>query len=308
MSLLEKALESGKFGVTAEMAPPKGYDFSEQLEAAELLKGKVHGINVTDMQSACHKASSLGLCIKLKEAGAEAILQVTGRDRSRMAIMGDMLSAAAFGIDTMLALTGDHPVVGDCSQSKPVYDLDSVGILHMLSTMEVTGKDCGGNDLAGGAPKFYKGAAVTPVYEPIQLQINKLRQKVDAGAKYIQTQGIFDIESLKRFMDLVDKANIKCHIMAGVIPLKGAGMAKFMNENVPGIAVPQDMIDRLSAAADEGKAKGVKGLPMQLGIEMAAEFIAKIRDEKLCDGVHIMAIGAEKNVPAILEKAGVSID
>lgn len=308
MSLLEKALESGKFGVTAEMAPPKGYDFSEQLEAAKLLKGKVHGINVTDMQSACLKASSLGLCIKLKEAGAEAILQVTGRDRSRMGIMGDILSAAAFGIDTMLALTGDHPVVGDCSQSKPVYDLDSVGILNMLSTMEITGKDCGGNDLAGGAPKFYKGAAVTPVYEPIQLQINKLRQKVDAGAKYIQTQGIFDIESLKRFMDLVDKANIKCHIMAGVIPLKGAGMAKFMNENVPGIAVPQDMIDRLSAAADEGKAKGVKGLPMQLGIEMAAEFIAKIRDEKLCDGVHIMAIGAEKNVPAILEKAGVSID
>lgn len=307
MSLLEKALESGKFGVTAEMAPPKGYDFSEQMAAAELLKGKVHGVNVTDMQSACLKASSLGLCIKLKEAGVESILQVTGRDRSRMGIMGDILSAAAFGIDTMLALTGDHPVVGDCSQSKPVYDLDSVGILHMLSTMEATGKDCGGNDLQGGAPKFYKGAAVTPVYEPIQLQINKLRQKVDAGAKYIQTQGIFDIESLKRFMDLVDKAGIKCHIMAGIIPLKGAGMAKFMNENVPGIAVPQDMIDRLSAAAAEGKEKGVKGLPMQLGIEMAAEFIAKIRDEKLCDGVHIMAIGAEKNVPAILEKAGISI-
>ena len=155
MSLLETALETGKFGVTAEMAPPKGFDFSEQMEAAALLNGKVHGVNVTDMQSACLKASSLGLCIKLKEAGVEPILQVTGRDRSRMAIMGDILSAAAFGIDTMLALTGDHPVVGDCQQSKPVYDLDSVGILHMLSTMEITGKDCGGNDLAGGAPKFY---------------------------------------------------------------------------------------------------------------------------------------------------------
>ncbi len=307
MSLLEKALEGGKFGVTAEMAPPKGCDFSEQLEAAALLNGKVHGVNVTDMQSACLKASSLGLCIKLKEAGVEPILQMTGRDRSRMALMGDVFSAAAFGIDTMLALTGDHPVVGDCSQSKPVYDLDSVGILNMLSLMEVTGKDCGGNDLAGGAPKFYKGAAVTPVYDPIALQINKLRQKVEAGAKYVQTQGIFDIESLKRFMDEVDKANIKVHVMAGVIPLKAAGMAKFMNENVPGIAVPQGMIDKLSAAAAEGKEKGVKGLPMQLGIEMAAEFIAKIKDEKLCDGVHIMAIGAEKNVPAILEKAGVSI-
>lgn len=307
MSLLEQALESGKFGVTAEMAPPKGFDFSEQMEAAAMLKGKVHGVNVTDMQSACLKASSLGLCIKLKEAGVEPILQMTGRDRNRMAIMGDILSAAAFGIDTMLALTGDHPVVGDCSQSKPVYDLDSVGILNMLSTMEITGKDCGGNDLAGGAPKFYKGASVTPVYEPLFLQINKLRQKVDAGAKYIQTQGIFDMESLKRFLDKVDKAGIKTHIMAGIIPLKAAGMAKFMNENVPGIAVPQDMIDRLAAAAAEGKEKGVKGLPMKLGIEMAAEFIAKIKDEKLCDGVHIMAIGAEKNVPAILEKAGVSI-
>ena len=308
MSLLEKALESGKFGVTAEMAPPKGYDFTKQLEDAQLLSGKVHGVNVTDMQSASLKASSLGLCIKLKQAGVEPILQVTGRDRSRMAIMADMLSAAAFGIDTMLALTGDHPVVGDCKQSKPVYDLDSVGILNMLSTMEVTDRDCGGNELDGGAPRFYKGAAVTPVYEPIQLQINKLRQKVDAGAKYIQTQGIFDMESLKRFLDLVDKANIKCHIMAGIIPLTAAGMAKYMNANVPGIAVPQDMIDRLEAAAAEGKEKGVKGLPMQLGIEMAAEFIAKIHDEKICDGVHIMAIGAEKNVPTILEKAGITIE
>ncbi len=306
MSVLQNALENGIFGVTAEMAPPKGYDFSEQMEAAELLKGKVHAINVTDMQSACLKASSIGLCAKLKLAGLEPIIQMTGRDRSRMAIMGDMLAAASFGIDTMLALTGDHTMVGDCKASKPVYDLDSVGILRMLSTMEATGRDCGGNALAS-TPKFYKGAAVTPVYEPQILQINKLRQKVDAGAKYIQTQGIFDIDALKRFMEAVDKAGIKTHIMAGIIPLKAAGMAKYMNENVPGIAVPQDMIDRLAAAAAEGKEKGVKGLPMKLGIEMAAELIARIRDEHLCDGVHIMAIGAEKNVPTILEKAGIQL-
>ena len=308
MSVLQKAIESGAFAVTAEMAPPKGTDFSEQLAAARLLEGKVHAVNVTDMQSACLKASSLGLCVHLKQAGLEPILQITGRDRSRMAIMGDVLSAASFGIDTVLALTGDHPVVGDCRDSKPVYDLDSVGILRMLSTMEETGADCGGNPLSGGAPRLFKGAAVTPVYEPRALQINKLRQKVEAGARYIQTQGIFDLESFKRFMDEVDKANIKTHIMAGIIPLKAAGMAKYMNENVPGIAVPQDMIDRLAAAAAEGKAKGVKGLPTQLGIEMAAEMIAKIKEEGLCDGVHIMAIGAEKNVPKILEKAGISID
>ena len=196
MSMLKEALESGKFGVTAEMAPPKGYDFTEQMEAAELLKGKVHGVNVTDMQSASLKATGLGLCIKLKQAGVEPILQMTGRDRNRMALMGDALAAAAFGIDTMLALTGDHPVVGDCKDSKPVYDLDSVGILNMLTKMEQTGCDCGGNEIVGGAPKFYKGASVTPLYEPMFLQVNKLRQKVEAGAMYIQTQGIFDLDVL----------------------------------------------------------------------------------------------------------------
>ena len=304
MSQLQKVLENGQFAITAEMAPPKGYDFTEVLETAQLLKDKVHGVNVTDMQSACLKASSLGLCVHLKQAGLDPILQITGRDRNRMAIMGEILSAASFGIDTMLALTGDHPVVGDCKNAKPVYDLDSVGILNMLSRMEETGLDCGGNPLAGGAPKFFKGAAVTPVYEPMILQVNKLRQKVEAGARYIQTQGIFDVESLKRFLEAVDKAWINVPIMAGIIPLKAAGMAKFMNENVPGIAVPQDQIDRLAAAAEEGKAAGVKGLPGKLGIEMAAELIAQIKAENLCSGVHIMAIGAEKNVPIILEKAG----
>ena len=297
MSQLQFALENGQFAITAEMAPPKGYDFSEQVEVARLLKSKVHGINVTDMQSACLKASSLGLCVHLKQAGLEPILQITGRDRNRMAIMGDVLSAASFGINTVLALTGDHPVVGDCKQSKPVYDLDSVGILNMLSRMEETGCDCGGNPLSS-TPRFFKGAAVTPVYEPMILQINKLRQKVDAGARYIQTQGIFEAESLKRFLDAADKANIQVPIMAGIIPLKTAGMAKFMNQNVPGIAVPQAQIDRLA----EAKANGAS--PALLGIEMAAELIAQIRGENLCPGVHIMAIGAEKNVPMILEKAG----
>ena len=297
MSLLRSALEQGKFAVTAEMAPPKGCDFSEQLEVAQVLKGRVQGVNVTDMQSACLKASSLGLCIHLKQAGIEPILQITGRDRNRMAILGDVLSAASFGIDTILALTGDHPVVGDCKQSKPVYDLDSVGILNMLSRMEETGTDCGGNPLAS-APKLFKGACVTPVYEPQILQVHKLKQKVDAGARYIQTQGIFDLDSLKRFLDAVEKANIQVPIMAGIIPLKSAGMAKFMNANVPGIAVPQDQIDLLASA----KERGVKA--SELGIDLAAKLIADIKAENLCPGVHIMAIGAEKNVPIILDKAG----
>ena len=297
MSVLKDAFDAGKFAVTAEMAPPKGCDFSHQLEDAQLLKGKVHGINVTDMQSACLKASSIGLCAALKAEGLNPIIQMTGRDRSRMAIMGDFLSAAALGIDTMLALTGDHTVVGDCKDSKPVFDLDSCGILKMLSEMESTNKDCGGNDLEGEAPVFYKGACVTPVYEPQIMQIAKLKKKVDCGAQYIQTQGIFDIE----------KANINVHIMAGIIPLKAAGMAKYMNANVPGIDVPDYMIERLADAAAEGKEKGVKGLPAKAGMEMAADMIRRIKEEGICDGVHVMAIGAEKNVPTILEMAGVSI-
>ena len=307
MSVLQKAIENGEFAVTAEMAPPKGTDFSEQLAAARLLEGRVHAVNVTDMQSACLKASSLGLCVHLKQAGLEPILQITGRDRSRMAIMGDVLSAASFGIDTILALTGDHPVVGDCKDSKPVYDLDSVGILRMLSNMEAAGTDCGGNPLAGGAPQLFKGAAVTPVYEPRALQINKLRQKVEAGARYIQTQGVFALVQLEGFLEDVEQANIRIPVMAGLIPLKSAGMARFMTENVPGIAVPEEMLTRLDAAAVEGKEKGVKGLPARLGMEMAARMIAEIREKKLCPGVHIMAIGAEKNVPSILDMAGVHI-
>lgn len=298
MSVLQEKLASGQFAITAEMAPPKGCDFTEQLEVAELLKGKVDAVNVTDMQSACLKASSLGLCIKLQQNGIDAIVQITGRDRNRMAIQGDVLSASAFGINTVLALTGDHPTVGDCKESKPVYDLDSVGILKMLTEMEQTGTDCGGNALSS-TPKLFKGAVVTPVYDPLPLQISKLKKKVAAGAQFIQTQGIFDMDSLKNFMQQVRAAGITVPIMAGIIPLKTAGMAKFMNANVPGIAVPQDQIDRLVAAKENGES------PAQLGIEMAAELIAEIKASGLCAGVHIMAIGAEKNVPIILSKAGI---
>lgn len=304
MSKLQTAFENGKFAVTAELAPPKGCDFTEAVETAKLLKDIVDGVNVTDMQSACLKASSMGLCIALKQAGVEPILQMTGRDRSRMAIQAEFLSAAAFGIDTMLALTGDHPSVGDCKASKPVFDLDSVGILKLLSKMEATQSDCGGNALSS-TPKFYKGAAVTPVYEPLFLQLNKLKKKVDAGAQYVQTQGIFTVEALETFMNEVVRNNIKVHVMAGIIPLKAAGMARYMNDNIPGIDVPESMIARLAQAAEEGKAKGVKGLPMQAGIDMAAALVADIKAKNLCDGVHIMAIGAERNVPTILQKADI---
>ena len=297
MSLLKETLAGGGFAVTAEVAPPKGCDFTSQLQTARQLKGWVQGLNVTDMQSACLKASSLGFCIHLKLAGLEPVLQITGRDRSRMAIEADLLSAASFGIDTILALTGDHPAVGDCPDSMAVYDLDSVGILQAASRLEA-GTDCGGNPLSA-APRFFKGAAVTPVYDPLPLQIRKLAQKVEAGAAFIQTQGIFETESLERFLEAAARAGITVPIMAGIIPLKSAAMARYMNRKVPGIAVPDQQLRLLEEAKAEGRS------PAQLGLEMAARLIARIREQRLCAGVHIMAIGAEEKIPGLLARAGI---
>ena len=295
MSNLQKTLESGNFAITAELAPPKGCDFSHQLECAELLKECVTAVNVTDFQSSSLKASSLGMVIKLKEMGVEPILQMTGRDRSRMAIQGDILAAAAFGVENVLALTGDHTKVGDDPNSKPVFDLDSVGILQACKALS-EGHDMGGNALSGEAPKLYTGAIVTPEYDPLELQLIKLKKKVASGAKYIQTQGIYDLEHFKAFMQEVKRLGINAHIMAGIIPLKNAGMAKYMNKNVPGINVPDSMIQRLNEVGKENAAKE--------GIKIAAELVKQIKEERICDGVHIMAIGAEENVPVILKEAG----
>jgi 5,10-methylenetetrahydrofolate reductase len=291
MSNLQKAFESKKFAVTAEMAPPKGFDFTHPLTCSEALRGRVDAINVTDFQSSSQKASSLGLVIKLQQAGLEPVLQMTGRDRSRMAIQGDFLAAAAFGIENLLALTGDHTSVGDCKQSKPVFDLDSVGILQSAVQL-MNGVDNGGNALQGPSPKYFLGATLTPEYSPIELHLIKMKKKIDAGAKFFQTQGVYGIEAFKRFMDLASKYD--AYIMAGIIPLKSAGAARYMNKNVPGINVPDETIARMKQAEK----------PVEEGIQIAAETIRILQDEGLCHGVHIMAIGSEENVPAILDAAG----
>ncbi|CAB1262212.1 methylenetetrahydrofolate reductase [Clostridium sp. WLY-B-L2] len=290
MSLLKEAFKKGDFAVTAEMAPPKGTDLSHLIECANNVKGRVHGVNVTDFQSATLKATSLATCKVLKDAGLEPVLQITGRDRNRIAIQGELLSAGVFGIENVLALTGDYTGVGDHPGAKPVYDLDSVGILQVASAL-AAGKDMSGNDL-NGVPKFYLGACVTPKYEPLELQIIKMRKKIKAGAKFFQTQAVYDIDILREFKEKTKDLNAK--IMIGIIPLKSAGMAKYMNKNVPGIFVPEELIDRMKNAEDKVKE----------GIKISAEFIRRIKEEKLFDGVHIMAIGAEENVPLILDEAG----
>lgn len=292
MSKLQEALERGEFAVTAEMAPPKGTDLSHLLECAKKCVGRVHAANVTDFQSAVMRATSLATCKLLKDVGLEPVIQMTGRDRNRIAIEGEMLSAGVFGIPNLLALTGDHTSVGDHPQAKPVFDLDSVSILKTASTLN-SGVDSVGLELQGKTD-FYLGACVTPEYAPIEVQLLKMQKKINAGAKFFQTQAVYDIEHMRKFRELTK--DMDCKILAGIVPLKSPGMAKFMTANVPGIFVPDDQIERLKAAG--------KGNYVQEGIKMAGEFIRQLKEENLCDGVHIMAIGAEENVPKILDEAG----
>ena len=254
--------------------------------------GRVHAANVTDFQSAVMRATSLATCKLLKDIGLEPVIQMTGRDRNRIAIEGEMLSAGVFGIPNLLALTGDHTSVGDHPQAKPVFDLDSVSILKTASTLN-SGVDSVGLELKGKTD-FYLGACVTPEYDPIDVQLLKMKKKIAAGAKFFQTQAVYDIEHMRKFRELTK--DLDCKVLAGIVPLKSPGMARFMTANVPGIFVPDDQIERLKAAG--------KGNYVQEGIKMAGEFIRQLKEENLCDGVHIMAIGAEENVPKILDEAG----
>lgn len=284
---LQEKLNSGRFAVTCEMAPPKGVDTQKFRECARAVKGRVDAVNVTDFQSAVVRVSSLGASVILIEEGLEPVMQITGRDRNRIAIQGELLSAGALGIKNILALTGDHPVFGDHKTTKPVFELDSVNILQIASTL-MEGKDFAGNPL-NKAPEFFLGASVTPLFDPVELQVIKMQKKIKAGAKFFQTQAVYDVEVLKRFKEKIEGLNAK--ILVGVIPLKSPGMANYMNKNVPGIYVPDEIIERLKGA--ENKVKE--------GLKIAAEFINQVREERLCDGVHIMAIGAEENIPILLD-------
>ncbi|NLZ51804.1 MAG: 5,10-methylenetetrahydrofolate reductase [Thermoanaerobacteraceae bacterium] len=289
MNLKEK-IERGDFVITAEMAPPKGIDFSHIRECARAVKGRVDAVNVTDFQSAVVRASSLGGAKILLDEGLEPIMQITGRDRNRIAIQGELLSAAALGIKNVLALTGDHPSIGDHPEARGVFDMDSVNILQ-TATKLMSGRDMNEHELSG-IPQFFLGASVTPLYDPLELQIIKMKKKIQAGAKFFQTQAVYDINVIKGFMEKMKNINAK--VLVGVIPLKSAGMAKYMNNNVPGIHVPDEIIDRMKKAEDKTRE----------GLTIAAEFIQQIKEEKICDGVHIMAVGAEENVPILLDMCG----
>jgi 5,10-methylenetetrahydrofolate reductase len=290
----KETLSSEKFIVTAEVGPPKGTALEKTLHDIDLLKDKVDALNVTDNQSSVMRFPSLGTCLLVKERGGEPILQMTCRDRNRMALQSDLLFAYTRGIRNVLCLTGDFITIGDHKEAKAVFDLDSLQLLHTVRTLE-SGTDLGGNKL-DGAVEFCAGATVTPEANPIEPQLIKFEKKVQAGAEFFQTQAIYDLHNFKRFMKHVRGLDKNIKVLAGIVLLASAGMARYMNQYTPGVFVPQALIDEMATAE---KGKGVKK-----GIEIAGRLIWQLREEAICDGVHIMAIGREEVVPDILAASG----
>jgi 5,10-methylenetetrahydrofolate reductase len=285
---LREKLAGGRFVVTCEVGPPKGADVSDMQHSAEGVRGKVDAVNVTDQQSSVMRLGSLAGCVLLKQWGIEPVLQMTCRDRNRIALQSDLLSAYALGIENVLCLTGDYVTLGDHPEAKPVFDLDSVSLIEAARELE-KGRDLAGKELKG-SPRFFIGACVTPEADLLEPQIIKMEKKVEAGAQFLQTQAVYDARRFADFMAMVQYMNVP--VLAGIVVLRSAAMARHMNEKAAGIRVPQGLIDEMDKA-DDKSAKGV---------EIAARTIAEVKG--LCQGVHIMTIGMEKRVSDIIDAAG----
>ncbi len=290
MSFREK-LRSGKFMITGEISPPKGTDVNEMLNVANLIKDLVDAINIPDNQRAIMRMSPLAACSMLKSVGFETIMHMTCRDRNRLALQSELLGASALGINNILVMSGDHPVKGDHEGAKPVYDLDSVQLLGSIQKLNV-GFDFSGNELKGKPDIFPGAVANTDINE---LSLIKLEKKLMMGAKFIQTQAVFDIDKFCDFMKTTDslRTNFDVKILAGIIPLRSEKSVHFLNKNIAGISIPQDIINRMTHAKN----------PNAVGMEIASETIKELRS--MCDGVHIMPIVSHENTGKILEMAGI---
>jgi 5,10-methylenetetrahydrofolate reductase len=291
---ITELFDRGEFVLTAEVGPPKGFQLDHLLHEAEEYLQDITAVNVTDCQSSVMRLGSLATCKALKDKGLNSIFQITCRDRNRIALQSDLLSAAYFGIDNLLLLTGDHTRLGDTPQAKPVFDLDSVSLIHAVKQLE-QGVDLGGNELEGDPPKFAKGAVVSPCSDSVDVQLKKMEAKVKAGAEYFQTQAVLEPEKFISFMDKAKQFGVP--VMLGVIIPKNAGMANYMNNNIAGISVPPEMIEELKADKEKTKA-GITG------VEITARIIKACRE--YCQGVHIMALGWESKVPSLLTQAGLA--
>lgn len=294
-SNLEKVLSAGKFAVTAEAGPPKGTDPNVVLQHGEHLKACCDAVNVTDNQTAVVRMSSIAGCVLLRQKNVEPVMQMVCRDRNRIALQSDVLGAIALGVRNFLCLSGDHQKFGNHPTAKHVFDIDSMQLIQTLKKMRDEKKMLCGDDISGEVP-IYIGAVENPFADPFEFRVVRLAKKINAGADFIQTQGVFDVPKFAKFMQMACDRGLdkKVHIMAGIIPMRAAGMARYMRDNVPGMSVPQEFVKRMEGAGKAGKEEGMK---------ISLELIEQVKAIPGVHGIHVMAVGWEAIVPELIQKA-----
>jgi methylenetetrahydrofolate reductase (NADPH) len=292
---LEKVLAEGRFAVTGELGPPKGTSADFVRRKAEILRNYVDAINITDNQTAVVRMSSVAACAILKQIGLDPVMQMTCRDRNRIAIQADILGAVALGVGNLLCLSGDHQKFGNHPESKNVHDIDSMQLIQMVRRMRDDAQFLSGDKVSGGV-RLFIGAAANPFADPFDFRPLRLEKKVRAGADFIQTQGVFDVERFARYMERVRERGLheQVHILAGIIPMKSAGMARYMRDYVAGLSVPGELVERMEDAED----------PKEEGVRITLEIIEQLREIEGVHGIHLMAVAWEDIVPVIVERAG----
>lgn len=293
-SALEKILQKGDFAVTCELGPPKGADSELIRKKAQILKGYCDAVNITDNQTAIVRMSSISSAVILLQEGLEPVVQITARDRNRLAIQSDVLGASALGVKNILCLSGDHQKFGNEPKAKGVYDIDSIQMINMLKIMRDEKKLLGGDSLTK-EPRLFIGAAENPYADPYEFRIIRLQKKIDAGVDFIQTQAVYDVEKFKNWMKEITDLGIdkEVYILAGVIPIKSAGMARYMRDYVAGVSVPDCIVKRMEDAKQ----------PKEEGVNIILEIIEQLKEIKGVYGIHIMAVAWEEIVPEIVNRA-----
>ena len=296
-SHLEKVLSGSKFAVTAEIGPPKGSDPNKIIKKAEMLKGYADAFNITDNQTAVVRMSSIAGCCILLKMNMEPIMQMTCRDRNRIALQSDVLGASALGIKNLLCLTGDHQSFGNHPNAKGVFDIDSMQLIQIVKNMRDKGIFQNGDKILAGRPNVFIGAAANPFADPFELRINRLRKKIKAGVDFIQTQSVYNLDKFNKWMDEVKSNGLdkKVHILAGVTPLKSLKMAERMKFYVPGVDVPDTIYHRMKNASD----------PKKEGYEIALKIVRELKNIKGVNGVHITALFWEDIIPSLVEETGI---
>ncbi len=296
-SRLERILAAGLLAVTSECGPPRGSDPEVIIKKADLIKDYVDSVNITDNQTSVTRLCSLAACIRLKLMGLDPVLQMVTRDRNRIALQSDILGAASFDINNILCLSGDHQSFGDCASGQNVHDLDSMQLVQTVRHMRDQGKFLGGDDIAR-PPKMFVGAAANPFADPFEIRVPRLAKKIAAGAEFIQTQCIYNLDKFEEWMKMVRERGLheKVYILAGMTPMKSAGMARYMKNRVPGMDVPDELVKRLAGVPKEKQAEE--------GIDICVESIERLKEVEGVRGFHIMAIEWEEKVPEIVKRTG----